>query len=204
MAEKTNLSYFSVLILAVLVFASNFLDTNLFRFGDLNFAVWFVLSFFCYLTGHYINKSFGWQFGAKLIFAITIVVAVISVSFVIFLKEYFNAANPTGENIILFALRNVFLGGMGYFGMAINEALTLRSKVEMQEEKLKLIEDTIKDSKKESELTVREAQIRANKIINEAELQAKNTILKKERIERELKEFIQIEKELIKKYEEAK
>lgn len=204
MAEKNSLQYFSVLILAVLVFASNFLDTNLFRFGDLNFAVWFVLSVFCYATGHFINKSFGWQYGAKLIFAATIVVAVVSISFVIFFREYFNAANPTGENIVLFALRNVFLGGMGYFGMAINEVLNLQSKVVLHEEKLKLIEDTIKDSKKESELTVRDAQIRANKIINEAELTAKNTLLKKERIEKELQEFIQIEKELIKKYEETK
>jgi len=36
----------------------------------------------------------------------------------------------------------------------------------------------------------------------EAEAKSKNMILKKERIEKELQEFIQAEKELIKKYEE--
>jgi hypothetical protein len=41
------------------------------------------------------------------------------------------------------------------------------------------------------------------KIINDAEAEAKNITLKKERIESELKEFIQAEKELIKKYEDA-
>ncbi|MCE1189187.1 MAG: hypothetical protein LWX56_08585 [Ignavibacteria bacterium] len=204
MTEKTWLSYLSVLILAVLVFISNFLDTNLFHFGDMNFAVWFILSFFCYACGHYINKVFGWQFGGKLVFAASISVTVISITVIIFFKEYFNAPNPTGENIILFALRNVFLGGMGFFGMAVAEAMAQQGQVASLTEKLQLIEETIKDSKKEADLTVKDAQIKANKIINEAELTAKNVILKKERIERELREFIQIEKELLKKYEENK
>jgi hypothetical protein len=48
---------------------------------------------------------------------------------------------------------------------------------------------------------VKEAKIKAQKIINDAEASSKNIILKKERIERELREFILAEKELIKKYE---
>ena len=43
---------------------------------------------------------------------------------------------------------------------------------------------------------------KSEKIIFDAEANAKNTLLKKERIESELKEFIQAEKELIKRYEE--
>ena len=58
------------------------------------------------------------------------------------------------------------------------------------------------DAKKEAELALKEARVKAEKLINDAELHAKNTILKKERIERELKEFIHTERELIKKYEE--
>ena len=38
-------------------------------------------------------------------------------------------------------------------------------------------------------------------MVNDAEAKAKNIILKKERIENELKEFIQTEKELINRYE---
>jgi regulator of protease activity HflC (stomatin/prohibitin superfamily) len=58
------------------------------------------------------------------------------------------------------------------------------------------------DAKKEADLTLKEAKIQAQKLINDAELNAKNIFLKKERIEKELKEFIQIEKELLNKYED--
>ena len=44
---------------------------------------------------------------------------------------------------------------------------------------------------------------KAEKIVNDAQAAAKNITLKKERIESELKEFIQAEKELIKRYEES-
>jgi cell division septum initiation protein DivIVA len=69
-------------------------------------------------------------------------------------------------------------------------------------ERLNAIETVIQDAKKESDLIVQEAQLTASKIISEAEIAAKEILIQKENIERELKEFIQIEKELIKKYEE--
>ena len=53
------------------------------------------------------------------------------------------------------------------------------------------------------EIELREAKVKAEKLLNDAETSAKNTILKKERIEREIKEFIQTERELIKRYEES-
>ena len=71
------------------------------------------------------------------------------------------------------------------------------------EEKLKVYETQLVDARKAAELEIKEAKIKAQKIINDAELNAKNTSLKKERIEKELKEFIQAEKELIKRYESA-
>ena len=48
---------------------------------------------------------------------------------------------------------------------------------------------------------MREAKIKAQKILNDAEAEAKDITLKKDRIEKELKEFIRTEKEFIKKYE---
>jgi hypothetical protein len=71
-------------------------------------------------------------------------------------------------------------------------------------EKVKVLEATTADSKKEAELLLKEARLKAEKIINDSEAQAKNIFLKKERIEQELKEFIQTERELIKRYEDLK
>ncbi len=203
MNEKRLTSYLPLLVMSALIITSDFLDTKLFPIGDMSFAVWFILSVFCFACGYYLNKPLGWAQGTKLVFAVSIAAAIVSISLITFFKEYFQMPQLNAEVIIVFALRNVFLGSMSFFGMAISEVMLQQIKIAGQTEKLQFIEDTIKDARKESDLVIREAQVKANKILNEAELNAKNTILKKERIERELKEFIQIEKELIKKYEET-
>ena len=203
MNSKTILSYASPLFLGVLIFTSTFLDTKLFQIGEMNFAVWVVLSTFCFACGYYLNKSFGWHTGGKIIFAVTVATALVSISVISFFREYFQTPQLTGEIILLFALRNVILGSMGFFGQAVCEVFLQQLQISGMTEKLQFIEETIKDARKESDLVIREAQVKANKIVNEADLNAKNILLKKERIEKELREFIQIEKELIKKYEET-
>ena len=76
-------------LLGLLIFASNFLNTSLFNFGDRNFAVWFVLSVLCFACGWYINKSLGWQLGGKVVFAVIVAVTLISIVIIIFFNEYF-------------------------------------------------------------------------------------------------------------------
>lgn len=200
---KKALSQYSIpVLLGVLVFASNFLNTELFQFGDQNFAVWFVLSILCFACGWYINRSLGWQFGGKVIFSVIISVTLLSVAMIVFFYEYFGTAEILTENLILYSLRNITLGAMGIFGMAIQEILSGEKQAAILREKVKVLEATADDSKKEAELVLKEANLKAEKIINDAELKSKNIVLTKERIEKELKEFIQTERELIKRYEE--
>ena len=202
MDKKKLLNYTTPVLLGVLMFASNFLNTKLFNFGDNSFAVWFVLSFLCFATGWYMLKTLGWRLGGKIIFAIIISVTFISVIMISMFMEYFSSSELLTENLILYSLRNITLGAMAFFGMSVSEILTLQRNLFVLEEKLKVFDEVAKDAKKEAELEIREAKVKAEKIINDAEATAKNTILKKERIEMELKEFIQAERELIKKYEE--
>ncbi|MHB1687639.1 MAG: hypothetical protein ACYCVH_09720 [Ignavibacteriaceae bacterium] len=202
MEKKSFFYYLTPALLIILIFASNFINTNLFKFGDNNFAVWFVLSFLCFACGWFIDKTLGWRFGGKVVFAAIIATTIISVLMISFFRDYFAANELLTENLILYSLRNVTLGAMAIFGMSVVENLTLQKDVLLLQEKLKLFEGNFIDSKKEAELEIREAKLKAQKIINDADLYAKNTILKKERIEKELKEFIQAEKELIKKYED--
>ena len=189
-------------LLGLLIFASNFLNTSLFNFGDRNFAVWFVLSVLCFACGWYINKSLGWQLGGKVVFAVIVAVTLISIVIIIFFNEYFGTLELLTENLILFSLRNIILGTMGIFGMSIQEVLSRESEALILREKVKILEETAVDSKKESALLLKEANLKAEKIINDAEANSKNTMLLKERIEQELKEFIQTERELLKRYEE--
>ncbi len=201
MEKKPVSHYLTPTLLMILIFASNFINTNLFKFGDNNFAVWFVLSFLCFACGWFINKTLGWRFGGKVVFAIIIATTIISVLMISFFRDYFAANELLIENLILYSLRNVTLGAMAIFGMSVVENLTLQRDLLLLQERLKIFEGNFIDSKKEAELEIREAKLKAQKITNDADLYAKNTVLKKERIEKELKEFIQAEKELIKKYE---
>lgn len=200
--KKMLVNYGAAVLLAAFLFISNFLNTNLFDFGQLNFAVWFVLSIFSFSCGWFINRVLGWQYGGKIVFAIIIAVTIVSLFVIIFFNEYFSAAELLTENIILYSLRNITLGAMGFFGMAVQEVLGSERESVILKEKIKVYEQTMLDAKREAEITLKEAKIKAQKLINDAELHAKNTILKKERIESELKEFIHTERELIKKYEE--
>jgi len=202
--KKLITSYSVPVLLGILIFASDFLNTSLFNFGDRNFAVWFVLSLLCFACGWYINRTLGWQHGGRVVFAVIVSITLISIAIIVFFDEYFGTLEILTENLILFSLRNITLGAMGIFGMAIQEVVSGEKEALILREKVKVLEATSTDSKKEAELLLREAHIRADKIINDSEAQAKNTVLKKERIEEELKEFIQIERELIKRYEDLK
>ena len=202
---KKFLTKYSVpVLLGLLIFASDFLNTSLFNFGDRNFAVWFVLSLLCFACGWYINRSLGWQLGGKVVFAVIVAVTLISIAIIIFFNEYFGTFELLTENLILFSLRNITLGAMGIFGMSIQEVVSGEKEALILREKVKVLEATAADSKKEAELLLREAQLKAEKIINDSEATAKNISLKKERIEQELKEFIQTERELLKRYEDLK
>jgi len=201
--EMEKISHYAApVLLAIFIFSSDFLQTDLFKFGENDFAVWFVMSVLCFASGWYINKSIGWNFGGKVVFATIIAVTIISIFTISFFNEYFGASELLSENLILFSLRNIMLGSMAFFGMAIEEILTTKRDTDLTNEKIRVYESILQESKKQSDLELKTAQLKAKEIIFEAESQAKNIILHKERIERELKEFIQTEKELIKKYEQ--
>ena len=202
MIKNALVNYSVPTLLGLLIFSSNFLNTDLFNFGEQNFAVWFVLSVFCFACGWYINRTLNWHLGGKVIFAVIVSVTAVSMVLIMFFSDYFSANELLTENLILFSLRNITLGSMGIFGMAIQEILTGEKQTLILTEKVKLLEASAGDAKKEAELVLKEANIKSEKIIFDAEANAKNITLKKERIESELKEFIQAEKELIKRYEE--
>jgi hypothetical protein len=202
MSKKNIFNYATSILLGVLIFASDFLDTDIFNFDEKNFAVWFVLSILCFASGWYINKTLGWHKGGKIVFSVIIAVTIVSIFMITFFSGYFNANEILTENLILYSLRNITLGAMGFFGMSIQEVINNRKDAQMLMEKFELLGRESDTSQKELQLKIKEANINAERIINDAEAKAKNLILKKERIERELKEFIQTERELIKRYEE--
>jgi len=193
--------FFIPILLALLMFGSNFLNTNIFDFGNNAFAVWFVLLLMCFACGWYMDRTLNWNLGGKAIFATIVAATFISLVVVVTFREYFFGNQTVVEDLIMYTLRNITLGSISFFGLAVAEILMLEKNYAIVSEKLKLFETVLHDSGKEAELKIKEAELNAGKIVQEAEMEAKEVLMKKERIQKELKDFIQIEKELIRKYE---
>jgi len=193
--------FFIPILLALLMFGSNFLNTNIFDFGNNAFAVWFVLLLLCFACGWYMDRTLNWNLGGKVIFATIVAATFISLVVVVTFREYFFGNQTVVEDLVMYTLRNITLGSISFFGLAVAEILMLEKNYAIVSEKLKLFETVLHDSGKEAELKIKEAELNAGKIVQEAEMEAKEVLMKKERIQKELKDFIQIEKELIRKYE---
>jgi len=193
--------FFIPILLALLMFGSNFLNTNIFDFGNNAFAVWFVLLLLCFACGWYMDRTLNWNLGGKVVFATIVAATFISLVVVVTFREYFFGNQTVVEDLVMYTLRNITLGSISFFGLAVAEILMLEKNYAIVSEKLKLFETVLHDSGKEAELKIKEAELNAGKIVQEAEMEAKEVLMKKERIQKELKDFIQIEKELIRKYE---
>ncbi len=200
--DKKYLNYLTPALLAILLFFSNFLSTDLFKLGLLNFAVWFIVSVFAFACGWFINKTLGWSYGGKIIFAVIISTSLISIIMVSLFSDYFGINDLLTENIILFMLRNIILGSMGFFGMSVCEIFVLQKAMISEKQKSENLERSTVNLEKEAELILKEAKVNAERIVLDAEKKSKNLLDKKERIETQLRKFINTEKELLKKYEE--
>ncbi len=200
--SKSLKYYLAPLLIGLLIFISNFLNTELFGAEIVNFAVWFILSLFIFALGWLTNNTLGWIHGGKIVFAVIVALAFISALLVSFFSDYFLTENLLFENIILYTVRNIFLGSMAFFGMALAELITIQHEVvslkNQDSDKL------LAEAAKKSELILKEAALEAEKIIFESNKKASNILEQKNILERKLKEFIEVEKELIKKYESDK
>ena len=200
MIEKPKIYYGTAGILAVLVFASNFLNTDLFKAGFQNFSVWFVLSMFSFACGWLINKTLGYNHGGKIVFAVIVASSFVSVIMISLFNEFFGFSYLLVESMILYILRNITLGAMAFFGMALSEVIILQKEA-AGKSKNDNTQKTVETSQREVQLIIDEAKLKAEKIVYEAQQRADDLIERKSQIERRLKEFIAVEREIIKNYE---
>jgi len=201
MMNKINLHYATVVLLGLIMFSSNFLSPKLFTGEILNFAVWFILSIFAFSCGWIIDKTLGWRYGGKLVFAVIVATSIMSVFLVTFFRGYFGINEYLTENFILFSLRNIMLGVMGIFGLAVAELLAVQKEIEQLKHQTQLNRKIAEDAEREAEIIIREAKSKADAMLVEAERESLEMINRKKEIEIQLKEFLKTEKELIKKYE---
>ncbi len=127
---RKKIHYLLPILIAILIFISNFLNTQLFGSEIVNFAVWFILSLFIFAAGWINNLAFSWGKGGKVIVAVIVATSIISVMFISFFSDYFHTENLLFENLILYSSRNILLGTMAIFGMSVCELLIVQRENE--------------------------------------------------------------------------
>jgi signal transduction histidine kinase len=200
--NKKTIYYFVPLLLAFIMFAANFLSTSLFQVDVQNFTVWFVLSIFAFVCGWLINKLLGWKHGGKIVFAVIVATVIISIAMVSLFNDYFGVNRLLTENLVLYPLRNIMLGAIGFFGMTLAELLSLQNEVGALTERNNNFESNGHDEKKQTEFAYNEAKLKAEQIIFDAKKKAEEYEASYRTFEYKLKELVQMEKELIKQYED--
>ncbi len=193
--------YLTPALLAVIIFASNFLSTDLFKAGYQNFSVWFVLSVFSFACGWLMNKTLGYVHGGKVVFAVIVASSFISVVLISFFNEYFGVNNLIAENMVLYILRNITLGAMAFFGMAVCEVIHYQREHRQLNSTVNTYEKTIEVAQKEAKIIFEEAKLKSEKMIYEAQKNLQSILDIKNQIESRIKEFIAAEKDLINKHE---
>ncbi|RMD48058.1 MAG: hypothetical protein D6830_07625 [Ignavibacteria bacterium] len=201
MKENVNKIYYALpALLAVLMFSSNFLSTDLFSRNVINFAVWFILSIFAFSLGWIITNTLDWDFGGRVVFAVIIVTAVITMFFITIFQEYFNINSVLTENILLYILRNIYIGLMGVFGMAVSKLIELQRITNSYETVNATKDEIIENAKEKANLIIAQAKVDAAKITLDAENKIKNLEETQVKMETKLNEFIKLEKELLNRY----
>ena len=187
MIEKKSIYYLTPGLLTVIIFASNFLSTDIFRAGYQNFSVWFVLSLFSFACGWLINKTLGYNHGGKVVFAVIVASAFISVLMVSIFSEYFGLSALLVENMILYLLRNITLGSMAFFGMALCEVIILQKTQIQNKVKNEDGSRELANAQKEAQVIVEEAKLKAEKLLYNTQQKVDSVLEKKNLIERRLK-----------------
>ena len=173
----------------------------MFKAGYQNFSVWFVLSLFSFACGWLINKTLGYNHGGKVIFAVIVSAAFISVILVSLFSGYFGLNEMLVENMILYILRNIMLGAMSFFGMALCELITYQKDSSPSKVKEDDSKKVLANAQKEAQIIIEEAKLKADKMIYQVGQGINEMVDRKNQIERRLKEFIAAERDLIRKYE---
>jgi hypothetical protein len=199
--ELKKYYYLIPALLAIIIIASDFLSTEIFKSSFQNFSVWFVLSVIAFAIGWFSNKSFGYHFGGKIIFAVIIASAIFSIILLTLFKEYFGLSDLLVENLILFTLRNIMLGSMAFFGMVVCELLILQKELVKNSSKEDEVKKILMNAQREAQIAIEEAKLKADKMLFDVQKKLNDMIERKNQIERRLKEFIQTERELLKQYE---
>ncbi|MCF6271329.1 MAG: DivIVA domain-containing protein [Melioribacteraceae bacterium] len=149
-------------------------------------------------VGWFMNPGFKWNAGVKVIYIVTLVSVIVSLIIVALFRNSFDLNSSVIDILVHYSLRVFVLGMVSIFGLSVAEILKHKKVTIESEDNENYV---FSPNTSESELVINEAKLKAEKIIFEAEKEAHNINDRKTRIEIQLRELIQTEREVIRNYE---
>lgn len=198
MKNINKLYFFYPLVLLIILVMSVSLSNNLFIDQKFTFAIWFILLLATFTLGWLMHSGFKWKNGIKIILITTVIAVIIGLTIVMLFSGSFEKSSSFLGNIVSYALRIVTLGLSGIFGLSIaenvkNEKIASQSIGEQSQPENDIVDKT--------EYYIKEAKLKAEKIVFDAEKNIQQIQERKKQIEIQLRELIHTEREVIRSYE---
>jgi phage-related holin len=200
--KKPFYYWFAVFFYAAVIFFSNFGETQIVNFYPYGFGYWFVVMFFATCLGFIISYLFGLRESLWIILITFLGISVISALLGIIKPVYLKLDSVSLANVVLQILKIGLSSVFGILGVLIWQNIFLSKELVRAEEKIKFYERNVLDAKKEAEVLIKEAEIKANEIIFDAKKKVQELEKLKRDLEVKIREFLQIELAVLDKHEE--
>lgn len=195
--------WFAVLFYAIVLFLSNFGETQLVSFYPYGFGFWFVILFFTACFGFIISYLFGLKKSLWIIVLTFLSLSFISSLMILIKPGLFSLTEKSLANVVLQVLKIGLSSIFGLLGVLIWQNIFLSKELVRADEKIKFYEKNVLDAKREAEVLKKEAEVKANEMILDAKKKVQELEKLKRDLEIKLREFLQIELSVLDKHEET-
>lgn len=200
--KKPFYYWFAVFFYAAVIFFSNFGGTQIVNFYPYGFGYWFVVMFFAACLGFIVSYLFGLRESLWIVLITFLGISVITTLLVIIKPVYLKLDTASLANVVLQILKIGLSSVFGLLGILIWQNIFLSKELVRSEEKIKFYERNVLDAKKEAEVLIKEAEVKANEIIFDAKKKVQELEKLKRDLELKIREFLQTELAVLDKHEE--
>ena len=144
------------------------------------------------------HSGFKWKAGVKVSLIATVASIIVSLGLIAIFRDKFDLDNSLIDNLIHYSLRVFVVGIFSIFGLSISEIIKNKNVTTANKDNENYESSAATN---ESEYYINEAKLKAEKIIFEAEKKTQSINERKTKIEMQLRELIQTEREVIRNYE---
>lgn len=195
--------WLAVFFYAVVIFFSNFGETQIISFYPYGFGFWYVTLFFASCLGFIVSFLFGLKRSLWIVGLVFLLIVFISSIFILIKPAVFFLKDVSIANFVLQVLKIGLASIFGLLGVLIWQNIFLYRELIRSDEKIKLYEKNILDAKREAEILRKEAEIKASEMLFDTKKKVQELERLKRDLEIKLREFLQIELEVLDKHEES-